>query len=189
MKTVRGVDQVYCSKCSTWKVASAFYERANGRPRTPCKICINLRSRTWEKVNRERSNKSANARAKAYHVRHRDKRNEIERNRYAKQSRRIRERVRAYAINNPDRIRDQNLRRKGWSLELFNRAWDEQAGKCEICERQLILGGRASESVAADHNHANGKPRGLLCMRCNSLLGHSERFGDKISAYLKKYAI
>jgi hypothetical protein len=43
----------------------------------------------------------------------------------------------------------------------------EQRGRCPICG-----GSPKSKRLALDHDHKTGKPRGLLCSRCNhDLLG------------------
>lgn len=52
-------------------------------------------------------------------------------------------------------------------LELLNK----QEGKCAICERtQEELG----KPLFVDHDHITGEVRGLLCHRCNILLGHAK---------------
>ncbi|GAH13602.1 unnamed protein product, partial [marine sediment metagenome] len=40
-----------------------------------------------------------------------------------------------------------------------------------------------------DHDHETGKTRGLLCSRCNLMLGaiENERFHKAAEAYLKRY--
>jgi hypothetical protein len=56
--------------------------------------------------------------------------------------------------------------------------WDamyfEQDGKCLICKER--------EAVAIDHCHTTGKVRGLLCLGCNTFLGHIESEGRLAAA-------
>lgn len=66
-----------------------------------------------------------------------------------------------------------HLRRTyGVEQPTYERFLKDQGGVCAICEsppaelRQLQL----------DHDHKTGKPRGLLCARCNTMLKY---FGDR----------
>ncbi len=43
-------------------------------------------------------------------------------------------------------------------------------------------------SVCADHDHATGAPRELLCRRCNVHLGIFEKNRTVFEAYLRKHA-
>lgn len=54
----------------------------------------------------------------------------------------------------------------GISSADYDRLLKEQNNSCAIC-------GKPPEKVklSVDHNHANGRVRGLLCFRCNTLLG------------------
>jgi Autographiviridae endonuclease VII len=61
--------------------------------------------------------------------------------------------------------------RTGWSPVMFERAWEEQAGKCTICDGALKLYGLEALSVTADHCRSTGRVRGLLCNHCNRGLG------------------
>lgn len=54
--------------------------------------------------------------------------------------------------------------------EDYTRMLQEQGGTCAICKGPP--GGHAKEHYV-DHCHSTGKVRGLLCMHCNSSLGHA----------------
>lgn len=57
----------------------------------------------------------------------------------------------------------------GLSGEQYDRLYEEQGGRCYICQR---ANGR-SKRLAVDHDHATGAVRGLLCKMCNrDVLGH-----------------
>ncbi len=59
----------------------------------------------------------------------------------------------------------------GWLPEAFEQAWVKQGGRCAICKVPLLRTGTASSSVHADHDHRTGRPRSLLCSKCNRGLG------------------
>lgn len=91
---------------------------------------------------------------------------------YRKRTKEIRrETVRAYWHSPKGKkiIRAWNLRKRGFTLELFNKMFAKQKGKCAICGCNLKL--LSARHVHADHNHKNGKPRGILCGGCNTGLG------------------
>lgn len=67
----------------------------------------------------------------------------------------------------------------------------QQDSRCAIC-RSLDPGGPAANNrFYGDHCHNTGKPRGLLCLSCNIVLGAfkdtPERF-DKAADYLRSWA-
>lgn len=67
----------------------------------------------------------------------------------------------------------RNLRRNyKITPDCFNRMWDEQKGKCPICQIQLKPRGRTKDAACVDHNHATGEVRGLLCRACNHGIGN-----------------
>jgi uncharacterized protein YbaR (Trm112 family) len=59
--------------------------------------------------------------------------------------------------------------------------FEEQGGVCAICRNP-----EASKKIclSVDHDHATGKVRGLLCMRCNTAI---ERI-DNVPDFLKNAA-
>ena len=69
------------------------------------------------------------------------------------------------------------------TLEEFNQMYEDQNGKCFLCER-VILG----KEVKVDHDHKTGKVRKLLCHNCNTSLGllnEDVKLFEKCIEYLK----
>lgn len=57
------------------------------------------------------------------------------------------------------------------SLEQYDSMLEEQGGTCAICKSAETTKNRKYLSV--DHDHATGEVRGLLCHKCNVLLGYA----------------
>jgi hypothetical protein len=77
----------------------------------------------------------------------------------------------------------------GLTLSDYKRMHEAQGGACAICRRQRPAENRRHLHV--DHCHKTGKVRGLLCSRCNLLLGVLEAAGGWVArahAYLKQTA-
>lgn len=55
-----------------------------------------------------------------------------------------------------------------------------QNGCCGICGQQVKY-----EDVQTDHDHATGKVRGLLCHRCNLMVGYVENTPELVSPILR----
>jgi len=66
---------------------------------------------------------------------------------------------------------DRLLKKYNISAQQLSILYTEQEGRCAICADFIAFGGTVSTSVAIDHDHETGQIRGLLCPRCNSLLG------------------
>lgn len=52
--------------------------------------------------------------------------------------------------------------------EDYNRIYDNQKGRCKICD---IPQSELKRSLSIDHCHKTGRVRGLLCQDCNLMLG------------------
>lgn len=77
------------------------------------------------------------------------------------------------------------LRRYGLTKEDFDRMLKEQGGGCAICGNPPTMKTRQSSVLHVDHCHRTGKVRGLLCVRCNHLVGYIEHdLRSKAEAYL-----
>jgi len=65
----------------------------------------------------------------------------------------------------------------GMTVEDYNRILAEQGGACALCGSATPENGsrkykkRVRGVFDVDHNHKTGKVRGLLCTRCNRLVG------------------
>lgn len=112
----------------------------------------------------------------------------------AMENHRVRRRSRTGA-NSPEAIRRRSralrLRRYDLTGEQFNRLLESQGNSCGMCHEPFKMAGR----ICIDHDHAccpDGKRscgkcvRGLLCLRCNTTLGHIENLGELARIYLKK---
>ncbi|KKN52900.1 hypothetical protein LCGC14_0607620 [marine sediment metagenome] len=68
--------------------------------------------------------------------------------------------------------RDLWLKRNyGLSLKGYNQMLLDQNGKCAICGKHQKELDRA---MCVDHNHETGKVRGLLCRKCNIMIGNAD---------------
>jgi hypothetical protein len=90
------------------------------------------------------------------------------------------------------RRRKAQLKRVGWSIELFNRLWEEQHGCCAICGREINkeLNSKHTDKAYADHNHVSLKPREILCCNCNLGIGNLQENTEIMEAaiaYVKKH--
>lgn len=65
--------------------------------------------------------------------------------------------------------RQWNLKSKyGITIEEYNEMFQDQCGCCAICN---IHQSELKETLYVDHNHLTGEIRGLLCSKCNFVLG------------------
>ena len=83
----------------------------------------------------------------------------------------------------------QHLKYKyGVTEEEFLNTWENQKGKCAICEidlPNLLVYENRRRGYAIDHNHETNKFRGILCINCNTLLGMSRDNLDILNNAIK----
>lgn len=89
-----------------------------------------------------------------------------------------------YRRDNPERARDRQIRSTyGITAAEYNDRADSQHGLCGIC--------LANVPLQLDHDHSDGRLRGMLCGPCNRLLGQAADRADilrRAADYLDEYA-
>lgn len=81
----------------------------------------------------------------------------------------------------PTKCAYQRLRYYNLSQPEFERILYAQQKQCKLCQTELIDGGATNLNV--DHDHTTGKVRGLLCHKCNMIVGFIE--GKNLSERLE----
>ena len=133
-------------------------------------------SKAYYEANRERER----ARRKAYH----EANKEQAKARRAANRERIREQRRAYRAANRERLKayadtynaayheSNKGRRYGLTPDQYAEMVRACCGKCPCCKTPFsaILG----ERPCVDHCHKTGTVRGIICHRCNRVLGHAD---------------
>ncbi len=187
-----------CPKCKRWKPLDAF-GKLNGKRRSHCRDChnsyIQVVDATTEKIcprckllKKSDEFGTINKRIRPYC---KPCCSELSRNRYLA--------LRAAGISQELNRADYQKRRRwekllawyGITKEQYEEKLVAQENACEICRkpetemwRGLVL------NLSVDHDHSNGKVRGLVCRRCNIGIAN---FRDDVSvlksaiAYLEKY--
>lgn len=148
-----------CNRCAGLQPLSEFYPNAkmkDGRLGI-CKACA--------KANRAgyvaRKGEHIAARMKAYHFANRD--------RLLAQQREYRA-ARKSTLAAKKREADT-----GFSPQHFAATVEAQGRRCGICG--IAFRNIGKQQMHADHCHATGAPRGVLCQTCNTALG---KFGDSL---------
>jgi hypothetical protein len=97
------------------------------------------------------------------------------RRRYEREAPRLTAQAKAWRKANPDKRKDMALRsRFGITLEEYRALEAAQGGTCAVCRQPAVL--------AVDHCHQTGRVRGLLCMPCNTSIGHFQDDASLIRA-------
>lgn len=97
-----------------------------------------------------------------------------------------------YRKQHGDLVREQEMRNKyGLSAKQIKEMFNSQANRCAICGTDKDFGGRW-DKPHIDHDHADGRVRGLLCSHCNLVLGHAKDNVEillKAAAYLSRFEV
>jgi hypothetical protein len=122
---------------------------------------------------------------KEYTLKNNEKINQQRRERYAKHIETRRAKDRARWESRKEKAKEYKLQKLyGISLSDWHKLHIEQKGCCAICNDLLGL-----TQINVDHCHTSGIVRGLLCNRCNTLLGNAKddtQILENAITYLKK---
>lgn len=162
-----------CTKCDFNLPVEGFYKKTTkaGTPTTlsRCKECTKEDMRFKYQNDPSPLSEEELARSRSYHAANRDDRNA---------------RAKSVRDANPDRERNRKLiQRFGITVAEYDDMHDAQNGLCKVCGNPEELDRR----LAVDHNHQTGKVRGLLCFKCNVILGHIEKTGLAMIAKVLDY--
>jgi hypothetical protein len=161
-----------CNHCKTWKPFDCYAKNKNcvmGLSAV-CRDCINEKARirytNKDILSRRKEQKSAYDKAR-------------------------RERLKAEGNLKPTDagvLRARMLKRNyGMTPEDYDSMVETQNNECLIC---FTSGDQErNKRLLVDHCHASGKVRGLLCNKCNLLLGHADDTIDRLERailYLKE---
>lgn len=142
--------QKTCSKCGIHKTLEEFHvdRRSPDGRQSSCKAC------------RKAASEARKERKKKY-----------DQQRYAAQKEKVKRAVRKWQSNNPEKVQQYKLknalsRRYSLTVEEYQELLISQGGVCAICG-----GSDEQQAFVVDHDHNTGQVRGILCHRCNCMLG------------------
>ena len=78
----------------------------------------------------------------------------------------------------PSRSHARRLMKYGLTAEVYNKLIEAQDNSCAICRAPFI------KTPHVDHDHSDGRVRGLLCAGCNLFCGMLENTEKRESATL-----
>lgn len=80
------------------------------------------------------------------------------------------------------KAKDLHLKRTyGINIEEYDKMLFSQHGLCKICYSMSC----ANPYLHVDHCHKTDRIRGLICITCNTVIGHYEKYKLQIEEYLK----
>lgn len=97
---------------------------------------------------------------------------EYDRQRYLANKDKLSAQAKAWKERNPARVKNYKRnwefqKKYGITTEEYERQWALQDRRCKICNTSDA----GKKGFHVDHDHINGKFRGILCGNCNNALG------------------
>lgn len=178
-----------CSHCKVYKPRTEFGGRGSKRPqgqlKSVCKECEKSLARERYKADPEKGRRVG----REYYARNKDTCRKRNKEWYATHKEWFQE----WYQSQRDRWRKGGRRNRLWrnfrlTVEQYDAMLTAQNGVCAICCKPET---RKGYNLAVDHDHETGRVRGLLCKRCNRVLGflsEGKEFHliDKMKVYLEQ---
>ena len=154
------MDEIITKKCK--KCGAEFKGRR-------CKAC----KATWAKKDYAAHPEKASAHNRKCRVKYLDERRAQSRKYSAEHREEFNTRGRKYRIEYPEKVsigqrKSKLLHKYGITMEDYDKMFMTQHGRCAICGCPPN-----GKRLYIDHDHNGGKVRGLLCHKCNSMLGYA----------------
>lgn len=149
--------QRICRNCQTWKPFDCYGKNKSGVMglKAICRECENEKSRA------RYANSDISERRK-------EQKRRYDKERY--------DRLKSEGklkTEDPKVVRERVLKRNyGMTIEDYDSMVKQQSNRCLICSASGS--DQKDGKLVVDHCHASGKVRGLLCNKCNLLLGHAD---------------
>lgn len=97
---------------------------------------------------------------------------------------RLYENLKVWHKNNPLAVKKYVLKRRyKVTVEQYSTLFEKQKGCCAICEAHQS---KFKKALHVDHCHESGRIRGLLCVNCNTALGHLKESADMVQQAIEK---
>ena len=196
-----------CNACKQWKPLDDFYRVHSGKDekQTYCKVCTDEKhhqyhlthlehereyTRQYHAAHPEHAERDLEYYRQYYHA-HRDELLSSKRQHYTDNLEEEREKARQYRADHHEKYSQYNHRaglKRKYDLipEEYATMLASQNGVCAVCGQANIEG----RKLGVDHNHQTNKIRGLLCNKCNQVLGLVDEDRDilgALSSYLRDY--
>lgn len=123
-------------------------------------------------------------RVKKYRQENREKFRESQKKWQAKNPAKVKQYAKTNYIRNIRVRQNYNLKKLcGITIDQYDETFERQGGVCAICgQPETMKNQYGVRRLSADHDHATGRFRGLLCNNCNRFVG----FCDESVGVLKK---
>lgn len=152
-----------CNKCKRPKNESCFSKsrKAKDGLQGTCKVCDKDRQKKYKQTPQGRKNKRLG-------------------------DKRYRKTKKGKLTNRKARLKD----RFGLTLKEYDQMFEAQGGVCAICGKKETAKNRYGlKHLAVDHNHETKQVRGLLCDKCNLVIGWAKDDKERLlkaALYLEK---